>query len=311
MGVLQFDARKTYFDSCGTEITGAQKTDEAMRLSGLDFTVQKQQLFLQDGTPAANCFANVRTDNNSVLGQVKGKYEILQNSEAFDFMDSLYEEGARFVNAGCIKGGRKSYIVAETEPMKILGDDFKPYILFTNSFDGSTGIQAMFTPVRVFCSNCFVAASKEAVNKITIKHSKNVKDKLMIARDTLLQNSKYLEYLKQRSEQLAITKFTANDFDDLVKELVPIAEDAKDSAITERADAFRTEMFNAYNQDDLQNYNDTAYKAIMAIADAESHRQPLRDTNNEFFAMKRIMKGMVLLNIAAAVITRKTGIRTF
>ena len=315
MGILQFDARKTYFDSCGTEIKGVQKTEQAIKLSGLDFTVSKQQLYLADGTPAKNCFANVRDDIGTVLGQVKDRYEILQNSEAFDFMDSLCDQGANFVNAGNIKDGKKSYIVAETEPMKILGDEFKPYILYTNSFDGSTGVQAMFTPVRVFCSNCFVAATKEAQNKITIKHSKNVKDKLMIARDTLLQNTKYLQYLKERSEELAVTKYTQNQFEDLVTELVPISEidliENKDSKVIARAEHFRDEIMAAYNQDDLQNYNDSVYKAIMAIADADSHKEPNRDTGNEFFMMKRIMRGMVFLNIAAQIIGKQIGARVF
>lgn len=315
MGILQFDARKTYFDSCGTKIEGAQKTEQAIKLAGLDFTVSKHQLYLADGTIAKNCFANVRDDTNTVLGQVKDRYEILQNNEAFDFMDSLCDQGANFVNAGCIKDGKKSYIVAETEPMKILGDEFKPYILFTNSFDGSTGVQAMFTPVRVFCSNCFVAASKEATNKITIKHSKNVKDRLMIARDTLLQNTKYLEFLKSRSEELATTKFTQSQFEDLVTDLVPISEidlaENKNSAIVARAEDFRNAIMTAYNQDDLQNYNDSVYKAIMAIADADSHKEPNRNTGNEFYMMKRIMKGMVLLNVAAQLISHRINARVF
>ena len=311
MGILQFDSRKNYFDGCGTEITGAQKTETAIKLAGLDFEVQKQPLFLGNGKQAEGCYANVRMDTEQILGQCKERYEVLQNSEAFDFLDSFIENGANYVNAGTVKGGKQSFIVAETEPMKILGDEFKPYILFTNSFDGSTGVQAMFTPVRVFCSNCFVAASKQAENKITIKHSKNMKDKLMIARDIMLKNTKYLDYIKERSEELAVTELTKEQFESVVEKIVPIKPEAT-GAILERQEAFRQDIMRAYDEDDLQNYNNTVYKALMAIADAESHKKTLRVTDNaQFQAMGRIMGGMVLLNAAAQEIQRRLGMRVF
>ena len=309
MGILQFDSRKNYFDGCGTEITGAQKTDVVLKLAGLDYTVSKEPLMFSDGTIAEGCFANRRNDNGKVLGPVGARYEVLQNYEAFDFLDSFADNGAEFVNAGCIQDGKKTYIVAKTEPMKILGDEFDPYILFTNSFDGTTGIQAMFTPIRVICSNCFVAATRQANHKITIKHSKSMKDKLMIARDTMLENTKYLEYLKEKSEQLAVTKFTAEQFESVIEELLPIKADCTDG-IRDRQEMFRDALRVAYNQEDLQNYNGTAYKAIMAVSDVDSHKAPARNTGNPFVQFTRVLGGMEMLNQAGKAIARRLGVST-
>ena len=306
MGILQFDSRKVYFDGVGTEITGTQKTEQAIKLSGLDYTVQKEPLYLGNGKQVEDIYANVRTDTGDVIGKVGKNYTVVQNQEAFDFLDSLVDGGANIVNAGSIKNGQTSYIVAETEPMKILGDEFKPYILFTNSFDGGTSIQAMFTPIRVFCSNCYVAATKQAQNKITIKHSKNAKDNLYIARDTLLQNTKYLEYLKKRSEELALEKFTSQQFEASLDEFIPGLH-AEEGIIRERAEQLRQVVMNAYNAEDLRNYNDSIYKAIMAMADVDSHKESIRNTKNEFVFMQRVMGGMVMLNQYAQLLQKRTG----
>ena len=310
MGVLQFDRRKTYFDGCGEKLdNNAMTSRDVMRLAGLDYTVEKQQLYLADGNPAPKCFATVRTDTNEVIGAVGEKYQVLQNYEAFDFLDSLYDEGAVFTNAGQVGG--KVFVVAETEPMKICGDEFKPYILFNNSFDGSTGISAMFTPIRVFCSNCFVQATRAADHKIRIRHSTNAKEKLYIARDVLLENTKYLKYLKERSERLACIKVSRDEFIDTVKTVVAPKEGKETELRLERAEDALMNILKCYNQDDLQNFNDTAWKAIMAVADYDSHKEPGRDTNNEFYAMSRVMRGMLLLNMFTAELGKRIGMKLY
>lgn len=302
MGIAKFDSRKTYFDGAGRSITGCQKTEQAIKLAGLDYTVEKRQIFLEDGVPVKDSFCTVKSDDGTQLGVVGKDYGIVQNSEAFDFIDSIIKEGAEFECAGSFKGFRKTFMVAKTEPMKILDDDFQPYLLFTNSFDGSGSVRAAFTPVRVFCSNAIVMAFKQAVNKITIRHSSNALDRLYIARETLLKNTKYLEMLKANSEEWAKTPFSKADFKNhvvpaLLSEL-KMTEDKDRKRNVGLADKVASEIIETYNASDLQNYNNTAYKAIQAVADYESHARPMRDTNNPQIYMQRIMAGMVLLHIA-------------
>lgn len=310
MGILQFDSRKTYFDGCGVEIPKtAMNSEQVMHLAGLDYSVEKVPLYLANGTPAKDCFATVRSDTNEVLGQVGKGYTVLNNVDAFKFLDSLYEEGAVFAHAGQTKS--KIFVVAETEPIKICGDDFKPYILFNNSFDGSTGVSAMFTPVRVFCSNCFVQATKQATNKIKIRHSKNVVDNLYIARDILLENTKYLQHLKEKSEKLAVTTLTRDEFVNMTTSVLLPKEGEATELKKERAQEALENILACYDQDDLQNYNDTAYKALMAVADYDSHKDPVRNTNNEFLMMKRVMRGMLFLNAFTAELNKRIGFNAY
>ena len=313
MGLAKFDSRRNYFDGAGTEITGCQKTEQAIRLAGLDYTVEKRPLFLADGTLVADNYCTVKSDDNTQLGVVGKDYGIVQNSEAFDFIDSIIKEGAEFEAAGHFKGFKKTFMVAKTESMKILGDNFQPYLLFTNSFDGSGSIKAMFTPVRVFCSNALVMASKQATNQITIRHSGNALQKLYIARDTLLKNTEYLNILKAESEAWAATRFTRADFKNhvipaLLKEM-KLTDDKERKRSVNRIDEVTANIMKTYNATDLGNFDNTAYKAIQAVADYESHAEPMRNTNNPQIYMQRIMAGMVLLNTAIQAVRAKTGIR--
>ena len=313
MRLAKFDSRKNYFDGAGMPITGCQKTEQAIKLAELDYTVEKRPIYLGDGIPVKDNFCTVKSDDETQLGIVGKDYGIVQNQEAFDFIDSIIKDGAEFECAGHFKGFKKTFIVAKTEPMKILGDDFQPYLLFTNSFDGSGSIKAMFTPVRVFCSNAIVVATKKAVNQITIRHSRNAHEKLYIARETLLKNTAYLQMLKQESETWATTRFTRGDFKNhvvpaLLKELKLTTEKERKRSV-DRIDEVTENIMATYNAVDLGNYNNTAYKAIQAVADYESHAEPMRNTNNPQIYMQRIMAGMVLLNTAVQVIQARTGLK--
>ena len=54
----------------------------------------------------------------------------------------------------------------------------------------------------------------------------------------------------------------------------------------------------AYNQDDLQNFNNSAWKVVQAIADLESHKMLFRQTETAKFAnLKTVMAGMEMTNM--------------
>lgn len=319
MGIAQYDVakistmgteRKMYFEGIGVDVQAAHSLETAINVSGLNFEVAKHpisfmtQVPQQLGTqtvlvdvphPYPNQFATVRTDTLEPLGIVGKDYQILQNLEAFDFLDSLVGD-AKFETAGLYGNGAKSFITMSTEPMKILDDEFAPYILFTNSFDGSGAVRVMFTPIRVFCSNALVRAIKNATNRLSIRHSSNLQSRLDNARYVLLNNTNYLNALKAESEKLAVTPFSAEAFEALARSLFPV--NTEDSELVQvRNEAQIEALLRAYKQDDLANFNNTAYKVVQAVADFESHKPVFRQTNQmDLKNIKTVMLGMPLLN---------------
>lgn len=303
----KFDSRKTYFDDLGNKITGAQDSATAIKLAKLDFEVVKQPIFVQSPLrKVKDQFATIRTDTKDVLGIVGKNYNILQNQEAFNFIDSIVEGGAQIETGGVYRKTAATFITARTEPITILGDQIDPYMLFMNSFDGSGTVRGMFTPIRVFCSNCLVIAVKKSMNSFSIRHSNSLVAKLDQAKQILLQNTKYLEELNRRSELLAATPFSKEDFEKMGKELFPIA-DGVSLCIGQRQEVKLETLMNAYNQPDLQNFNGTAYKALQAVSDYESHQPKFRDTQNPYANMQTVILGMPLLNQVFARLSERVS----
>lgn len=319
MGIAQYDVnkvnamgteRKKYFEGVGVDVQQAHSLETAINVSGLNFEVAKkplafmtqvpqqiesQTIWINAPQPFPNQFATVRTDTLEPLGIVGKEYQILQNIEAFDFLDSLVGD-AKFETAGLYGNGARSFITMSTEPMKILDDEFAPYILFTNSFDGSGAVKVMFTPIRVFCSNALVRAIRNATNKLSIRHSSSLQSRLDNARYVLLNNTNYLNALKIEAEKLAVTPFSAEAFEALARSLFPINKEDKEF-VQVRNEAQVEALLRAYRQDDLQNFNNTAYKVVQAVADFESHKPVFRQTAQmDLKNIKTVMLGMPLLN---------------
>ena len=93
-------------------------------------------------------YATVREDTDEELGVVGERYRIVQNHEAFAFVDQLLGSAIHFETAGSLNGGRRVWVLATLpEHVEVGGDAVRPYVLLMNSHDGSTAVVAATTPV--------------------------------------------------------------------------------------------------------------------------------------------------------------------
>ena len=134
--------------------------------------------------------ANVRSDNNKVLGVVGRGYQPVQNTEAFEFVDGLVENGEiRYESAGTLKGGRIVWLLAKMpDQIEVTERDVShQYILFTNGHDGSKAVRVMPTAVRVVCNNTLNLALNEMDRSrtLTMMHTGSIKVRLQEARQLL------------------------------------------------------------------------------------------------------------------------------
>ena len=319
--MAQFSNRNSYFSNAGIKINdehGRVDALTAMKIAGLDYIAEKRPLYLYGGegeNPVLfeNAFGVVKTDDETQIGVVGKDYKVVQNAEGFNFLQEVLDYGAIIETAGHFDNFGKTFILVKTDSIKVLDDKIDPYLLFSNSFNGSSGVQAMFTPIRVICKNTLALAIKEAVNKITIRHSSNAIERLTVAQDILKKQHIYLNKFKGISEKLAVTPFSEKKYNELVvptalKQLKLLDENGnlKDS---NWAEDIQDSLLQVYKADDLQNYNNTAYKALQAIADFESHYEPGRDTGNPYIYMQRILAGMVVYNAVAKMIQDQFGFK--
>ena len=313
--------RRAWYETQGVTLDNVTSLDVALKLSGLDFEVEKKPVYFNSTfgmtneagknlppkfTKIEGQFTTVRTDTMQPFGVVTDAYEILQNRDAFDFLDSLVVEGAKFETAGFFKkNGAASYITMSTEPMEILGDEFDPFMMISNGHDGGSAVKVCLTAIRAVCRNTAILALKKASNLVTVQHSKKMYDKLLVAKEVLLANSKYMEELKIVAEELAVKPFSEEAFEALAYKLYPIEEE-KSEIIQIRNLAQIEHLLRAYNQDDLQNFNNTAWKALQAVSDVNSHPLRFRETKkiaaNGTPEFQVVYNGMPLLNKVFAML---------
>jgi len=216
-------AKEIPWHGLGQIVDGAMTSKEAIQLANLDFQVDKMPLWgkypdkivaelNKKGIEIPEYFATYRMDTGMPFGVVKGRYEVVQNTEAFDFFDAIVGEGkAIYETAGALGGGEKVFITAKLPyQFRIKGiDEIDNYILLTMAHDATAAIEAMVTHIRVVCANTLAAALSGGKNKVKIKHTKTAHDRLKIAHQVMGISNTILE----RNEQLfnALCDIKIND----------------------------------------------------------------------------------------------------
>ena len=301
------DTRKNPWDGLGKEIKGAVTSKEAIKLAGLDWNVVSRVVVDKTtGIEIPNWKANVRDIDNSVLGMVSGRYQIVQNEEAFAFTDSLLGEGVTYETAGSLNGGKRVWMLARLEGRDLAGEKIDPYLVFTNSHDGKGSVRVAMTPIRVWCSNTLNLALSCAQRQWSCTHTGDIGGKLEDARLTIMNSEKYLGALKDEFETLKMHKITKDKMFDFTKELLPI-DAVKDTAVkVRRITEERELLMNCWDASDLQQTENSLFKFVNAVSDFSTHKPAKRITKtgqeNRFYS---VVNGDTLIDKAYQIAQRE------
>ncbi len=302
-----FYVRETPWHGLGTRVEEALTSADALRIAGLDWTVNPTPMFINvngNSIDVPNTFANVRSSDNGVLGVVTGKYKIVQNSEAFAFTDALLGDEVRYETAGSLGNGEKVWMLARMPETEIIGDRYENYLVFSNSHDGKGAIKIACTSTRVVCKNTLSIALKGANRSWTTKHMGNMDSKMAEASRTLELAHIYQNAFKAEAEVLAGQHYSEGQFQIFVERLIPIADDASDRNKKNLLD-MQTELFTRYTQaPDLANIRGTKYGVLQAVSDFATHRTPKRltDTYQENL-FEETIQGNTMLDFAYELLT--------
>ena len=217
-----FYTREKPWHGLGIRVENAPDSEEALELAGLNWQVVQESIFSTSGIEIPGYKANVRNSDFKVLGIVSDRYKIIQNSEAFSFTDMLIGEGVRYETAGSLFGGRKIWMLAKLPQEYIInGDRISPYLVFTNTHDGSGAVRCAVTPIRVVCSNTLNLALSSAERSWSMIHTGDIRHKLDEARNTLLHAEEYMDKLGEEIERLRDIKLTEQQVCDFIDVLIP------------------------------------------------------------------------------------------
>lgn len=276
-----FYVRETPWHGLGTRVNEAPSSKEALGLAGLDWQVLQEPIYTGKGDLIKGYKANVRDSDHQTLGVVTDRYKVIQNDEAFAFTDALLGEGVRYETAGSLQGGRKVWMLAHMPHEYIIaGEHISPYLVFSNTHDGSGSIKVALTPVRVICNNTLNLALSTAKRSWSMIHTGDIREKMQEAKNTLFMANAYMDALGKEFEVLRSRKLSDKQVYDYIEILLPMDENAtpqQKKNIKRLQDDMKRRYFDA---PDLQDVGRNAYRFVNAVSDFATHSQPLRKTAN-------------------------------
>jgi phage/plasmid-like protein (TIGR03299 family) len=232
---VQFTDRQVPWMKLGKVVDGALTAKDAAQQGGLDFTVSLHDVYFSCDTSndstgkettdlSIDCIRNmsnrkivVRDDTLEPLSIVSSGYPVLQYHEAFDFMDTAIEamggEGARYVAAGALKGGRQGFMVIrlpQSLQINVLDgkDPHEMFAVLRTSMDLTRAVEIMAMPLRGVCMNQLTLTSFAAnvPHRWAVRHTSTMKDKLSEAHTSLGKLAAYTARYNELAKRLASVK---------------------------------------------------------------------------------------------------------
>lgn len=237
----------------GQVFDGPLTVKEALELSHADYKVEMQNVFamtpalqeaMKTGTVNADLIldalvsgrkATMRMDTNKALGIVSDQYGVVQNCDAFKFIDTLCTGGENtpvIECAGVLGHGERVFITAKFPEQIILDnksdDRVDMYVVFTTSHDGTGAVNCMVTPTRVVCNNTLNFAMTHNVGKISLRHTSGINGRLDLTNKenaefafrTLKMFDVYKNSLEQSFQHLRNINLSEKRLDDILAEVL-------------------------------------------------------------------------------------------
>lgn len=267
-------AMRPAWHGLGTVLDHVPDSETMLQAAHLDWRVDLADMALvMDGRTITDHYATVRQDTGEILGVVGARYRIVQNRQAFAFLDGLLQDGImRYESAGALRGGRIVWALARMPSVDHIaeGDDVLRYILFQTAHDGSSALHAIPTSVRVVCANTLRVA---VASDIGIRHTGDLWSKLNYARQYLSQFDEKFTLFRDRARKLAESRWTPQQARDYIREIFPEVETAgrAQTIRNRKVAAVRGAMVNRRNS--MPSIKGTWWQLLNAVTETVDHAE--------------------------------------
>lgn len=178
--------------------------------------------------------------------------------------------------------GRQACIqVRPPEGVTVGGDRLLPWLNVFSSLDGSLATTYKAVVTRLQCDNTMMLAWAEDGQVVKIKHTKNSKLALAEARDLLGVTFTHVPEYQQMVEEWMNTTVVDDQFNELVKRLVPIDDDSSKRGTTMAVNK-RSQLLELWETDTrVAPYRGTKWGAYNAFNTYDQHLSIVRNIDKD------------------------------
>ena len=280
------------------------RSRDAIIQAGLNWEVELRDLNFEskDGLIGGSVPAHkavVRVDphvdyDSKILGVVGNRYQPIQNVEAFEFMDSLVDDGSmRYHTAGSLRDGRNVWLLGKTGSFDVVpGDQVDKYLLLWNSHDGSSALKCLFTSVRVVCANTArVALANGNMDGIKIHHTANIMNNLHQAKEVLGFANTSFDIFEQNSKNLTTKQMNTQSLEKFVTHLFPDPKEDVKSYAAKKARDQVTRLFEEGKGNDMVGVKGTHWAAFNAVTEYSNFHKNVRGEHKQERRFETTMLG--------------------
>lgn len=221
--------REVPWMTLGHLVDEPMSVEEAIKLSGLDFTVSLRpiQRRLKDGTWAESKHRVMVTadDTDEEFDIVSADYSVLQYGEAFDFLAQI---NPKIAAAGTLKGRRQGFMVVqlpdlpELDMLELPDDPHDLFVVTRTSHDRSRAVEVAVMPLRRRCMNELGVRSftHNAHQRWAVHHIGNVTEKLHSAEQLIQRTKAYAAEFVNTANRLHAVVLDTEDGRKILKRVV-------------------------------------------------------------------------------------------
>lgn len=224
-----FFVREAAWHGEGVVLSDYPGREEAMRLSGHDFTVIERPMEVVGNfgnRPADGWKGLLKSGTGELLNVTRDTYEVIQNSTAYDIAEVLFDEGFQYETGITLDEGRVCALTLKLDtPIVLPGDDSVtlPFGCLSWTHDGSGSLRVRSGAIRQVCANTVSASEAEGKRlgtDFTFRHTKNVRDRIADAREAVKGARKAFNVYQNAMHDLAEIVVSPAQRDLFVSEII-------------------------------------------------------------------------------------------
>lgn len=283
----------TPWHGLGQKLDQPATAAEAIHTAGLSFEVDTCDLVTSCGIPVPNRRATVRRDTMEVLGTVGPAYRTMQNHECFGFLDGLVADGdLRYEVAGALGKGERIWLLARMPGefrINRTDDVSYPFLMLSNTHDGSASLRVFPTAVRTVCANTYQLAHRRGRGQgVSIRHRGDLKSRLDEAREVLGLAHRRFQTYHEQANVLARRQLTSTEVENFFTDLLPKPTGDGPRRRKHRTHDRLVELFETGLGQDLPDVRGTAWAAVNAVSEFTDHHQRTRGQDARSRADRRL-----------------------